>query len=542
MRKPWSLRLQMYLVSHPRVANRLLGLLGTRRVEAIGQRAALRSARRAFARVPFYRALFAEHGFTAEKMQRLTWKEFQQLPQISKDDTEEVAEEDLLDSQTPTPRADALIGRSSGTLHAPIHWPLGWPEFYLSRAAFETILRDLGTPGGASTAIVLTNTVEGGDQSGNMPYRAFYSLKEEKGWNMELVATGEDSAVTHTWLRWFAQRGYTSLLLIIFPGTMERLLNYIASLPEAERVDWDAFRHKHVLLAGQLVVRQVRERARQAMRLDPGSLTSETVLYISSDTGQLMARTTPFTLWLERHLDRHPELYPALGLSEEHRDKPLLEFIPPLSIQFEFDRPEGLTLTMWKHRPLIRYKIGDLVWARRAHALTAALDQVTPTWRRDFQQAGGHPQDVPRVATLGVVLGRADEICIVNGANISPTIVQQALEKAGIAAQVHHFKHAADPAHPNEYRLYLELEDVQDEQARLALAEQWREPLLNALLQVPAASDLAAAHRANPISFLLAVRSREEGEFLGDKDRAKKTYAVRAEPARQKVLRSVREK
>lgn len=135
--------------------------------------------------------------------------------------------------------------------------------------------------------------------------------------------------------------------------------------------------------------------------------------------------------------------------------------------------------------------------------------------------------DVPRVATLGVVLGRADEICIVNGANISPAIVQQALERAGIAAQIHHFKHAADPAHPNEYRIYLELLSAKDAQTRLALAQEWQEPLLQALLQTPAASDLVAAHRTNPITLCLFLRSPGEDEFLGDKDRAKKTYAVR---------------
>ncbi|HEU5368390.1 MAG TPA: hypothetical protein VFU69_08005, partial [Ktedonobacterales bacterium] len=171
MRKPLFLRFQMYLLSHPRTANRLLGIMGARRVEQMGQRAAIRAARRAFARVPFYRALFEQHGFTAEKMQRLTWNDFQQLPLISKDDTEDVNERDLLDPQVRSPQGDALIGRSSGTLRVPIHWPLGWSEFYLSRAAFESILRNLGTADGEPTAIVHMNAVEGGDQSGNMPYR-----------------------------------------------------------------------------------------------------------------------------------------------------------------------------------------------------------------------------------------------------------------------------------------------------------------------------------------------------------------------------------
>jgi hypothetical protein len=252
-----------------------------------------------------------------------------------------------------------------------------------------------------------------------------------------------------------------------------------------------------------------------------------------------MARTTRFTIWLERYLAQHPELYTVLGLSEENRDKPLLEFIPPFSMYFEFDRPEGLTLTMWKQRPLIRYKIGDLIWTRRMEALEQALEKAAPSWRQDFQRAGGQPADVPKGVTLGMVLGRADEIVIVNAANVSPAIVQQALEHAGIAAQVHHFKHAVDPAHPNEYRLYLELMDTQSEQQRLALAEQWREPLLNALIQVPSATDLAAAHHANPITFSLFVRSRDEDEFMGDKDRRKKTYAVRAEPLRQKVVSKI---
>ncbi len=532
MRLSFSIRLQMYLTSHPRAANRLLSFLGFRRIEAMGRRAALRTAQRAFKQVPFYRTLFEKHGFHAGRVQHLTWDDFLQLPPISKDDTEGINDRDLLDQKVPSPRGDALIGRSSGTLRVPVHWPLGWPEFYLSRAAFEAVLRDLGTAAGVPTAVVLMNAVEGGDQSGNMPYRAFFSLKEQKGWNMEVIATGENSVTTHAWLRWLARQGYASLLLISFPGSLERLFGYIAALPESERVDWDAFRQKHILIGGQLVVRPIRQMIQREMHLDPASLTSETYLYISSDTGQLMAHTTRFTIWLERHLAQHPELYTLLGLAQEHQEKPWLEFIPPLSIHFEFDRPEGLTLTMWKHRPLVRYKIGDLVWTRRIEKIIELLDKATPRWRQDFQQAGGHPWDVPRVATLGVVLGRADEICIVNGANISPAIVEQALQAADLTSQIHHFKHRADPARPNEYYLYLELQDTQDEQARLALGAQWHERVLNALVSVPASTDLAAAHRANPITLHLAVRSRGEDEFLGDDERRKKTYAVRAASAR----------
>ena len=533
MRRSWSLRLQMYLASHPHLANRLSGLLGAKRVEMMGRQAALQAARRAYERVPFYRNLFTQHGFTADRVRRLTWNDFQQLPKVNKDDTEVVAEEDLLDRLTPSPRGDALIGRSSGTTRVPVHWPLGWPELYLSRAAFEAILRDLGAANGVPTAVVLMTAVEGGDQSGNMPYRAFFSLKEQYGWNMEVIATGEDSATAHNWFRWLAQRGYKAFFVISFPGTIERLLNYIASLPETERVNWGAFQRKHVVMGGQIVARHIREQVRQEMQLDPTSLTSETVIYVSSDTGQLMAHTTPFTLWLERYLTQHPELYSALGLAEEHHIKPLLEFVPPPSIYFEFDQPEGLTLTMWKHRPLIRYKIGDLVWNRQAEAIIQLLSKLAPNWREHFMQAGGHRLDIPSTSTLGVVLGRADEICIVNAANISPAMVQQALEASAILPQINHFKHRADPNSPNEYHLYLELKSKTEEQQRLALANRWREPLLAALLQVPSATDLAAAQRTNPIAFFLSVRSPGEDEFLSDQEYGKKTYAPRRVSSKQ---------
>ncbi|HKD75069.1 MAG TPA: hypothetical protein VKB76_06215, partial [Ktedonobacterales bacterium] len=299
----------------------------------------------------------------------------------------------------------------------------------------------------------------------------------------------------------------------------------IDALPEAERVNWDAFRRKHVLMGGQIVARPIRQRMRRSVRLDPDSLTGESVLYISSDTGQLMARTTRFTLWLERYLELHPDLYAALELAEEHRDKPLLEFLPPMSVQFEFDPQAGIIVTLWKHQPLVRYVIGDLLWTRSASDLIAKLTRVAPTWRRDFLAAGGHPLDIPKVATFGVVLGRADEICIVNAANVSPAMVQQALENAGIAAEIHYFKHYADPAYPNAYYLAVELEGVQDEQARKILAEQWRGKILEALLAVPSATDLVAAHRTNPIDFSLTVHSRGEDEFHGGQH--KQTHAMR---------------
>ena len=523
MRIPFSLRMQMYLASHPRAANRILKRIGERRLQSIGRRGAIRSAQQAYANVPFYRQLYEQHGMTAGSMRRLTWEQFQQLPTVNKELTESIAETDLLDPRPGLPRQDALIGLSSGTTRAPIHWPLGWSEFYITRSAFEATLRSLGAAEGRRTAVILMTAVEGGDQSGNMPYRGFFSLKEHYGWDMEVVATGEQKEIVHNWLVWFAQQGFTALFLISFPGTLERFLDYEQSLPAEERVPWSAFARKHILLGGQLVARTMRDRLRRETHLDPAALHSEGIIYVSSDTGQLMARATPFTIWLERYLDEHPEIAGQINLPLDLRDKPMLEFLPPMSILFEFDQPDGLTVTLWKHRPLIRYTVGDLVWAPK-EPMTRLLDRAAPRWRQAFFQAGGTAAEIPRT-TVGVVIGRADDICIVNGANVSPSIVRSALEAAGIASTIHHFKHGNNPADPNRYVLALELEDEQDDAARHLLATQWHDPLLEALLQVPAASDLAAAHRTTPITFELRVRSRGTEEFQATR-RGKVTFTL----------------
>src|SRR5215472_7224431 len=54
MRRSLSLRFQMYLVSHPRTEHRLLRLLGGRRIETAGQKAAIAAAQHAYQQVPFY--------------------------------------------------------------------------------------------------------------------------------------------------------------------------------------------------------------------------------------------------------------------------------------------------------------------------------------------------------------------------------------------------------------------------------------------------------------------------------------------------------
>jgi len=506
--------MQMYLASHSRVANRVLGLLGTRRIERIGQRAALRSVRKAYATVPYYRTLLTSQGMTDEKIKRLSWEEFQQLPVSNKKRLAGVADKDLLDKTIVLGQGDAAIGRSSGTTNAPVFWPLGWSEFYIGRASLQNIFTYLGTPEGTPTAAVLLMAIEGGDLSGNTPYRTFFSLKEEYNWNMEVIATGEDAKTAHTWFRWLADQGFTSLAVASFPGTFERFLAYDAALPKEEQIPWEKFTKKHIVLGGQLVARQIRDRYYQQMQIDPTSLFSETVIYVSSDTGQLTGRSTPFTLWLERLAASTPGLLVSLGLEEEHETKPILEFLPPMSMQLEWDHPEGLLITQWKHRPLIRYAIGDLAWSLPSQKLQTALTKLVPNWRKLFYAAGGHPLDIPKVTRVGIILGRSDDVCIVNGANVSVGTIWQALTDAGIADKINHFKHGSDPARPNIYGLTLELKETATPEECQELTNQWSDKVFQSLIAVPGSMDLAAAHRTNPVTFYFNVRSRTDAEFV----------------------------
>jgi phenylacetate-coenzyme A ligase PaaK-like adenylate-forming protein len=525
-------RFQIFLSGHPRLANRLLGFLGPKRVARIGQRIAIRAARRAYASVPFYRALYESHGFTTEQMRHLTVDDFRRLPQMHKNLAENASPADLITNEAQSSRENALVGRSSGTRSKPAYWPVGWNEFLLTNAAFLPWMRYLGTPQGARTAIVIAMSVEGGDASGNIPYRTFFYMKERTGWNMEVIATGEQSEVLHDWLQWLSTSGFTSLMINSFPGTVERFLDYEQSLPADQRVNWGAFTNIFIGLGGQVVDSSLRVRYHNEMHLDPHTIENESILYFSSDTGQITARTTPFTIWLERYIQQHPELEEALGLTTDTRDKPLMELMPPMAMHYEIDAQSGLLLTLWKIRPLIRYAIGDRLWLPKSPNILSILNRTTPQWRRNFAQAGGHRGDVTRATRLTVVLGRADAVVIVNGANISSDITGQAIALAGLTDTIHHFKHANNPKHPNVYHVFLELNQSADAETCQQFERDWQPRLLAALLQVPAAIDLVAAHRTNPIDLRVYVRSRGEDEFNDDQSR-KRTYTLTAEQINQ---------
>jgi hypothetical protein len=331
-------------------------------------------------------------------------------------------------------------------------------------------------------------------------------------------------------MRWLAEQGYESLLIISFPGTMERLLDRAAALHQSGSnnagVDWSRFKRIHVILSGQLASINLRRRMRDEIGLDPHDVMSNAVVYASSDTGGIIAQTTPFTAWLERYLEQHPDLYATLGVPDQHHTKPILECITPLAIYMEQDEDDALLLTNWKHRPLIRYRSNDLAWLRPSGAIVSALDLQARGWRGEFKRAGYGHAFIPQAAHIGMILGRADDIRIVNGANVSPDILRQALEAAAILPRLHHFKHDTDDARPNEYLVYLELHDEVSEMECADLAKGWQTELLDALVHLPAASDLYAAHRSNPVVLELTVRARGTGEFADDRA-SKLRYVLR---------------
>jgi phenylacetate-coenzyme A ligase PaaK-like adenylate-forming protein len=521
-----SLRLKCLLIRHPVLANRLMGALGARRVENIARRAAIRAARRAYAQVPYYHELFKAHGFDDARMQRLTWEDFNQLPPSDKVQTSAVRDSDLLDSHRMSPTEDALIGRSSGTSSAPVFWPLGWEEFAFARASFWRWLRDVGADR-RRTAVVVAMAVDGADLAGQMPLFSLFSAKETTHWPFQTFPGGENPTDLVVLMRWLIQQHYEVLVFAGFPGSIERLLDRVAELratdPESS-VDWSAFQRIRLNLGGQLVAASLRRRIEQEMTVNPFDLIP---VYASSDTGQFMFQSTPFTIWLERYLAIHPDLYAALGIGAEHQSKPLMECITPLAAYSEQDEENVLLLTVWKHRPLIRYDTHDLVWLRPAYAIIGILDREAHGWRRDFKAEGYGGGFIPRVTALGIILGRADDVCIVNAANIAPEILQAALEASGVLKEIHHFKHYNDESRPNVYEVYLELNDTVSEMERTLLAATWKPQLLAALLTQPASTDLAAAHRANPIELQLFVRSRGQAEFDGDDQSTKKRYVPR---------------
>ncbi|MGO8949071.1 MAG: hypothetical protein ACLQUY_15780 [Ktedonobacterales bacterium] len=522
-----SIYVKSFLARHPAVANRVMGLLGPRRVQKIAQRTAIRAARRAYAQVPFYRTLFRAHGFDDARMAHLKWKDFLQLPTSDKVQTGGVPDNDLIDSRVISPTADALIGRSSGTSGAPVFWPMGWEEFWLARAVFWRWLRDIGGDR-LRTGVVVSAVLDGADLAGQTLLFPFFSLKEQTHWPFQTFPGGEDPDDLVPLIRWLIQQGYERLIFAGFPGSIERLLDRNEQLRAKDPksgVDWSAFQRIRLVLGGQLVAASLRRRIEQEMGVSRYDLISA---YASSDAGQLIFQSTPFTIWLEAYLAQHPVLYDAFGIGAEHQSKPLMECITPLAVYSEQDDEHVLLLTVWKHRPLIRYNTHDLVRMLPARDVVRTLDRTARGWRRDFKKAGYGRSSIPRVVALGIILGRADDVCIVNAANITPDILRGALEAADILPKIHHFKHDNDASCPNVYEVYLELNDSASEMERTLLAATWKPQLLEALLSQPASTDLAAAHRANPIELELFVRSRGEDEFMGDDEAIKKRYVPRA--------------
>lgn len=528
--------LRMFLAAHPHLANRLLKLLGTKRVEAMAQRAALRAARQAYFKVPFYRDWYQRAGFDESRMRRLTWSDFEHLPTLGKSDLGNVRDRDLLDASVPFPTGDAMIGRSSGTMGKPTLIPTGWDEFYLGYTVLKQVIESLAGDR-SRTVVLLAFGVDGNTFAGGMALRCLFAIKRDTQWPIEICAAGETPDSIISFLRYFASNGFENLYLLVFPGTMERVLDLLrdrkAQDPDAG-VDWQQFRRKRVQLSGQVVSRELQERIRRELGIAEDDLNGIEILLGSSDSGQLMARSTPFTLWFERYVEQHPEISELLGIPLEHRNKSVMEFVPPLAIFLENDPTAGLLLTTWKHRPLIRFRSNDLAWLKSTREVVQTLNRVAKGWRKDFARYGYKRVDIPMSSTVGMILGRADDVCIVNGANITPDVLRDALEAAGILPLIGHYKHGAG-ASANEYDVYLELPDQRDAIARDLLAAQWKPGLLEALLSHPSAIELQAAHRGTPIDLQVWVRSRGEGEFAQDNQQAKQRYLV-TQPASSRAV------
>jgi phenylacetate-coenzyme A ligase PaaK-like adenylate-forming protein len=517
-------KLRGRLASDPALANRLLHLLGAKRVERIAQRNAIRAAQDAYTHVPYYRSHYEAHGFDARRMKRLDWAGFLSLPVVSKETTADVEDRDLLDQRLAFLGDDAVVGLSSGTTWRPVTWPVGWDEFYTLRAIFRQALRKLAADH-QPTAVILIMGADGMDLAANITYRAFYSLKEELHWPFEVFVMGESPADVARLLKWLEKRTVDSLLMCAFPGMFERTLDELGAAPETHDL-WSRFRRKKIFLGGHQVTTHLQERIRSALALEHAPVDSLEILYIASETGQAIAHSTPFAAWLQRYLAEHPDLYDAIGLDPAHRSKAILEFVPSLSMYVEphSDGADGALLTTWKHRPLVRYASHDLIWARSARDVTRLLNKHAKRWRRDFRRHGYGRRYVPSGTQIGVVLGRADDVRIVNGANISPGILEHALELTGIRPHIHHFKHDTRDDAPLTYYVYLELPDTADQERIHTLEEEWRPRLREALITMPEVGPVLVAPFQKAFDLQLVVRPRGADEFAGDDLLTKRPY------------------
>jgi phenylacetate-coenzyme A ligase PaaK-like adenylate-forming protein len=517
-------KLRGRLASDPTLANRLLRLLGAKRVERIAQRSAIRVAQDAYAHVPYYRSYYEAHGFDVRQMKRLDWAGFLTLPPTSKEATVKVEDEGLLDQRLAFLGDDTVIGLSSGTTWRPVTWPVGWDEFYTFRAIFRQALRNLAADH-QPTAVILIMGADGMDLAANITYRAFFSLKEELRWPFELFLMGESPADVARLLQWLEKRNVDSLLMCAFPGMFERTLDELGADPETRDL-WSHFKRKKIFLGGHQVTKLLQDRIRSALALEHAPLDSLEILYIASETGQAIAHSTPFAAWLQRYLAKHPELYDVIGLDPADRSKAILEFVPSLSMYVEpsSDGVEGALLTTWKHRPLVRYASHDLIWTKSAHDVTRLLNKHAKRWRQDFRRHGYGRSYVPSGTQIGVVLGRADDVRLVNAANISPGILEHALELAGIRPHIRHFKHDTHDDAPLTYYVYLELPDAADQERIQTLEEEWRPRLREALITMPEVGPVLVAPFQKAFDLQLFIRPRGADEFAGDDLLPKRPY------------------
>src|SRR5258708_11140626 len=98
-----GLRFKSLLVRRPVLANRLLRIVGGRGIQRLARRIAVRAARQAFERVPFYRAFYERGGFDKRRLRRLSWADFGRLPTVGKAETPRIPARLLLDHRLPFP-------------------------------------------------------------------------------------------------------------------------------------------------------------------------------------------------------------------------------------------------------------------------------------------------------------------------------------------------------------------------------------------------------------------------------------------------------
>jgi phenylacetate-CoA ligase len=297
-------------------------------------------------------------------------------------------------------------------------------------------------------------------------------------------------------------------------------------LDEGQRrgLDWKALGIR-IVLGGEGYSEPWRDRVAERIGVDPDrDLLAVSGGYGAADVGMSMGREYPLTVLIRRLAMRDQALASKLFFKGKEPDGNLPSFVqynPATCFAEEIDGE--LVFTALSGIPVVRYNIHDRGGVLPFHTVMqtvhdAGYDPIALLAER------GHDRRELRNLPFFYCFGRSDGTVTVNGANVYPEHIQAALSLAadtdvlGFRMQVEH-----DPKTQDE-RLVIMLEHHADAEATPALAEHYRNLLVDGLLKLN--TEYRYIHERAPhlTAPIVTVHPRATGPFTTQASRIKRVY------------------